>query len=140
MRLQNKINTRGGHAGGLAPAIRESGVDLLVGSGGAPEGVMAAAALKGFGGEILGRLRFRNENEKERAKKMGMKDINQKLMMHDLVKSDEAMFAATGVTDGAILKGVEFLSHGAKTHSIVMRAKTKTVRFVEARHRFEHFQ
>ena len=126
-------------AGALAPAIRESGVDLLVGSGGAPEGVIAAVALKCFGGEIQGRLKFRNENEKERAKKMGMKDINQKLMMHDLVKSDEAMFAATGVTDGAILKGVRFTSHGAVTHSIVMRAKTKTIRFIEAHHHFEHF-
>ncbi|MBI4452256.1 fructose-bisphosphatase class II, partial [Candidatus Woesearchaeota archaeon] len=76
--------------------------------------------------------------EKARAKKMGMKDINQKLMMNDLVRSNEAMFAATGVTDGTILKGVSFLSHGAKTHSLVMRAKTKTIRFIEALHHFEH--
>ncbi|MEK6892320.1 MAG: class II fructose-bisphosphatase [Nanoarchaeota archaeon] len=126
-------------AGALAPAIKESGVDILIGSGGAPEGVIAAVALKCFGGEIQGRLKFRNENEKERAKKMGMEDIHQKLMMKDLVKSDEAMFAATGVTDGAILRGVRFTSHGAVTHSIVMRAKTKTIRFIEAHHHFEHF-
>src|SRR3989344_1743285 len=125
-------------AGALAPAIRESGVDLLVGSGGAPEGVIAAVALKCFGGEIQGRLKFRNENEKERARKMGLKDLNQKLMMKDLVKSEEAMFAATGVTDGTILKGVRFTSHGAVTHSIVMRAKTKTIRFIEGHHHFEH--
>jgi len=126
-------------AGALAPAIEDSGIDVLIGIGGAPEGVIAAAALKCLGGEIQGRLKFRNEDEKVRAKKMGMPDINKKLMMHDLVKTDEAMFAATGVTDGTILRGVQFLSHGAKTHSIVMRAKTKTVRFIEAHHKFEHF-
>ena len=134
-----KLIRDGDIAGAMAPALRESGVDLLVGIGGAPEGVVAAVALKCLGGEIQGRLKFRNESEKERAKKMGLKDINQKLMMKDLVKSDEAMFAATGVTDGTILKGVRFTSHGAVTHSIVMRAKTKTVRFIEAHHHFEHF-
>ena len=70
---------------------------------------------------------------------MGINDFDKKLAMNDLVRSDEAMFAATGVTDGTILKGVTFLSDGAKTHSIVMRAKTKTVRLIEARHKFEHF-
>ena len=133
-----KLIRDGDIAGALAPAIEDSGVDILIGIGGAPEGVIAAVALKCLGGEIQGRLKFRNEEEKLRAKKMGMKDINQKLMMNDLVKSEEAMFAATGVTDGTILKGVSFQSHGAKTHSIVMRAKTKTIRFVEATHHFEH--
>ncbi len=126
-------------AGALAPAIEDSGVDILFGIGGAPEGVVAAVALKCLGGEIQGRLKFRNEEEKARAKKMGIKDLNKKLMMNDLISSNEAMFAATGVTDGTILKGVTFLSHGAKTHSIVMRAKTKTIRFVEAQHHFDHF-
>jgi len=126
-------------AGALAPAIEDSGIDILFGIGGAPEGVIAAVALKCLGGEIQGRLKFRNEEEKARAKKMGITDLNKKLTMTDMVRSNEAMFAATGVTDGTILKGVSFLSHGAKTHSIVMRAKTKTVRFVEARHSFEHF-
>jgi fructose-1,6-bisphosphatase II len=125
-------------AGALAPAIEDSGVDILMGIGGAPEGVIAAVALKCLGGEIQGRLKFRNDDEKERAGKMGIKDMNQKFMMNDLVKSDEAMFAATGVTDGTILKGVSFLSHGAKTHSIVMRARTRTIRFIEAMHHFEH--
>ena len=123
----------------MAPAIEDSGIDILFGIGGAPEGVIAAVALKCLGGEIQGRLKFRNEEEKARAKKMGITDLNKKLTMTDMVRSNEAMFAATGVTDGTILKGVQFLSHGAKTHSIVMRAKTKTVRFVEARHSFEHF-
>ena len=126
-------------AGALAPALKESGVDILMGIGGAPEGVIAAVALKCLGGGIQGRLKFRNEEEKTRAKKMGIEDLNKKLMMGDLVRSDEAMFAATGVTDGTILKGVRFTSHGAVTHSIVMRAKTRTVRFIEAHHHFEHF-
>ncbi|MBI2655185.1 class II fructose-bisphosphatase [Candidatus Woesearchaeota archaeon] len=134
-----KLIRDGDIAGALAPAIDDSGIDILIGIGGAPEGVIAAVALKCLGGEIQGRLKFRNEEEKARAKKMGMKDINQKLMMDDLVRSNEAMFAATGVTDGTILRGVSFQSHGAKTHSIVMRAKTKTIRFIEAQHHFEHF-
>ena len=125
-------------AGALAPAFDESGIDILFGTGGAPEGVIAAAALKCLGGEIQGRLKFRNDNEKERAKKMGITDFERKYMINDLCKSDEAMFAATGVTDGTILRGVQFLSHGAKTHSIVMRAKTKTIRLIEAHHHFEH--
>ena len=126
-------------AGALAPAIEDSGIDILFGIGGAPEGVIAAVALKCLDGEIQGRLKFRNEEEKQRAKKMGIADLNKKLTMSDLVKNNEAMFAATGVTDGTILKGVQFISGGAKTHSIVMRAKTKTVRFIEAHHKFEHF-
>jgi fructose-1,6-bisphosphatase II len=133
-----KLIRDGDIAGALAPAINDSGIDILIGTGGAPEGVIAAVALKCLGGEIQGRLNFRNENEKQRAARMGIKDLNKKFMMDDLVKSDEAMFAATGVTDGTILKGVNFQSHGAKTHSIVMRAKTKTIRFVEAHHHFEH--
>ena len=126
-------------AGALAPAIEDSGVDILMGIGGAPEGVIAAVALKCLGGEIQGRLKPRNENEIERAKNMGIKDIHKKLTMNDMVRNNEAMFAATGVTDGTILKGVSFLSDGAKTHSLVMRAKTKTIRFIEAHHKFEHF-
>jgi len=111
-------------AGALAPAIEDSGIDILMGIGGAPEGVIAAVALKCLGGEIQGRLKYRNEEEKARAKKMGINDLNKKFTMNELASGEEAMFAATGVTDGTILKGVQFLSHGAKTHSIVMRAKT----------------
>ena len=125
-------------AGALAPAIEDSGIDILFGTGGAPEGVVAAVALKCLNGEIQGRLKFRNEEEKTRARKMGITDFDRKYMIDDLCRNDEAMFAATGVTDGTILKGVSFLSHGARTHSIVMRAKTRTIRFVEAHHTFEH--
>ena len=134
-----KLIRDGDIAGALAPAIEDSGVDILFGIGGAPEGVIAAVALKCLGGEIQGRLKFRNDDERKRAKEMGIKDMEKKLTMADLVKNDESMFAATGVTDGTILRGVSFQSHGAKTHSIVMRAKTKTVRFIEAHHAFEHF-
>src|SRR3989338_4029616 len=125
-------------AGALAPAIEDSGIDILFGTGGAPEGVVAAVALKCLNGEIQGRLKLRNEEEKTRAMKEGITDFDRKYMIDDLCRNDEAMFAATGVTDGTILKGVSFLSHGARTHSIVMRAKTRTIRFVEAHHTFEH--
>lgn len=126
-------------SGALAPSIQNSGVDMLLGIGAAPEGVIAAAGLKCLGGEIQGRLNFRNDGERERAKKMGIKDLDKKLAMDDLVKGNEAVFAATGVTDGTILRGVNFTSDGAVTHSIVMRSKTKTVRFIEGHHKFEHF-
>ena len=125
-------------AGALAPSVPGSGVDMLMGIGAAPEGVIAAAALKALDGEIQGRLKPRNEGEIERAKKMGIKDIDKKLMMDDLVKGNRAMFAATGVTDGTILRGVRYTGTGAITHSIVMRAKTKTVRFIEAHHNLKH--
>jgi fructose-1,6-bisphosphatase class II len=125
-------------AGAIAPALEDSGIDILLGIGAAPEGVIAAAALKCLGGEIQGRLKFRNDKERERAKKMGIKDFDKKLTMDDLVPSNEAIFAATGVTDGTILKGVNFVSDGAKTHSIVMRTKTKTIRFIETYHKFKN--
>ena len=121
-------------AGGIAPSIPDSGVDMLMGIGAAPEGVITAAALKTFDGDFQGRLKPRNDEEIARAKKMGVKDINKKLKINDLVKGDKAIFAATGVTDGTILKGVRYTREGATTHSIVMRAKTKTVRFIEAHH------
>lgn len=133
-----KLIGDGDIAGALAPAIPDSGVDILMGIGAAPEGVIAAAGLKTLDGEIQGRLKPRNDEEIERAKKMGIKDVHKKLMMKDLVKGNRAMFAATGVTDGTILKGVRYLHDGAVTHSIVMRSKTKTVRYIEAHHNFKH--
>ena len=124
-------------AGAIATALPDSGVDLLMGIGAAPEGVLAAAALKCLGGDIQGRLKCRNDEEKERAKKMGIKDVECKLSMNDMVKGDSVIFAATGVTDGTILRGVRFRSHGATTHSIVMRSKSRTVRMIEADHYFD---
>jgi len=124
-------------SGAIAPSIEDSGIDMLMGIGAAPEGVLAAAALKTFGGEIQGRLKFRNNEERKRAKKMGfLGDIDKKLMMDDMVKGDRAMFAATGVTNGEMLKGVRFTSNGAITQSIVLRFLTGTKRFIETHHDF----
>jgi len=125
-------------AGGIAPSIPESGVDILMGIGAAPEGVITAAALKTLDGEMQARLKPQNKEEIKRAKKMGIKDVDKKLLINDLVKGDKAMFAATGVTDGTILRGVRYQGDVAITHSIVMRAKTKTVRFIEAHHNLKH--
>jgi len=106
-----------------------------MGSGGAPEGVLAAAALRCTGGQMQGRLLFRNDDEKARAKKWGITDLNRKYSLTDLAKGD-VMFAATGVTNGAMLKGVRRFPGGAATHSVVMRSKTGTVRYIEASHNF----
>ena len=117
----------------IATTIEDSGVDLYIGSGGAPEGVLAAAALRCLGGKILGKLIIKTEDEIKRAKKSGIKDFNKIYSTNDLASGD-VMFAATGVTDGSFLKGVRISNNIAKTHSIVMRSKTKTIRFIEADH------
>jgi len=114
----------------------ESGVDILFGIGGAPEGVLAAAALRCLGGEIQGRLKPRNDQETQRAKKMGVEDINRVFKIEDLAQG-HVMFAATGVTNGDYLKGVRFFGGGAHTHSLVMRSQSKTLRYIEATHHFE---
>ena len=118
-------------------AFPGTGVDILFGSGGAPEGVLAAVALKCLGGEIQGKLLPQSEEELERCKKMGLANPHQVLYMDDLVRGDDAIFAATGVTDGELLKGVRFQGMRATTHSVVMRAKTGTIRFIEGNHRLE---
>jgi fructose-1,6-bisphosphatase II / sedoheptulose-1,7-bisphosphatase len=120
-------------AGAISTATPGSGVDIYMGSGGAPEGVLAAAALRCIGGQMQGRLVFRNDDEKSRARRLGITDLNRKYGLHDLAKGD-VMFAATGVTDGAMLKGVRRSSKGAVTHSMVMRSKSGTVRIIEAQH------
>ncbi|WP_366656230.1 class II fructose-bisphosphatase [Fodinicurvata sp. EGI_FJ10296] len=112
-----------------------TGVDIYMGSGGAPEGVLAAAALRCVGGQMQGRLIFRNDDERERAHRHGVKDLNRLYNLRDMASGD-VMFAATGVTDGAMLKGVRRFKSGAMTHSIVMRSKSGTVRYIEARHNF----
>jgi fructose-1,6-bisphosphatase II / sedoheptulose-1,7-bisphosphatase len=122
-------------SGVIATSQPDSGIDIYMGSGGAPEGVLAAAALRCIGGQIQGRLLFRNDDEKGRALKWGIKDLNRKYSMMELAKGD-VMFAATGVTTGSMLKGVRRFSGGAYTHSMVMRSKTGTVRYVEAHHNF----
>lgn len=127
--------------GDLSPAVavgfEDSGVDVLAGIGGAPEGVLSAAALRCVGGEMQARLWPVSPEEVERAKTMGIGDIRRKLTMDDLVKGDDVIFAATGVTDGEILRGVRYSGVWASTHSVVMRGTTGTIRFIEARHRLD---
>ena len=113
-----------------------SGIDILFGTGGAPEGVLAAAALRCTGGEMQGRLRYRNDGERVRAEKMGVKDHDKIYKTEELAQGD-VLFAATGVTDGAFLKGVALFPGGASTQSVVMRSKSGTVRTIDATHAFE---
>jgi len=122
-------------SGVIATSQPTSGIDVYMGSGGAPEGVLAAAALRCIGGRIQGRLLFRNDDEKARARRWGITDLNAKYGIMDLAGGD-VMFAATGVTNGTMLRGVRRYSTGATTHSIIMRSKTGTVRTVEAVHDF----
>ncbi|MDO8528222.1 MAG: class II fructose-bisphosphatase [Deltaproteobacteria bacterium] len=119
----------------LATCWPNRGVDVLMGTGGAPEGVLAAAALRCMGGDIQGRLVFRNEDEKTRAQAMGIREFQKIYRIQELAGGD-VVFAATGVTNGDFLKGVRFFPGGAETHSIVMRSATGTVRYVEATHNF----
>jgi fructose-1,6-bisphosphatase II len=130
-----KLISDGDVSAAINTAFPDTGVDILFGIGGAPEGVISAVALKCLGGEIQGRLIPSNDEERERCIRMGLKDPNQVLLMDDLVRGDDAIFAATGVTDGELLRGVRYIGKIAKTHSVVMRAKSGTVRFIEAEHR-----
>jgi len=129
-----KLIGDGDVAAAINTAFEHTGVDIMLGSGGAPEGVLAAVALKCLGGEFQGRLLPQNAEELERCKKMGIGDVSRILMMEDLVKGDDAIFAATGVTDGELLKGVRYKGDMGTTHSMVMRAKSGTVRFIEGKH------
>src|SRR5258708_4299909 len=122
-------------SGVIATSRPESGIDIYMGSGGAPEGVLAAAALRCIGGHMQGRLVFRNDDERGRARRLGIKDFNRKYGLLDLAKGD-VMFAATGVTNGTMLQGVRRVPGGAVTHSMVMRSKSGTVRVIEAQHNF----
>ena len=121
----------------IATCRKETGIDILMGIGGAPEGGIAAAALRCVGGDMQGILRFRNQQEIDRAKKMGITDINKIYSLEELAGGQDVMFAATGVTNGDYLKGVRFFGGGATTHSVVMRSKSGTIRFIEAIHHFE---
>jgi fructose-1,6-bisphosphatase II len=115
---------------------KDSEIDLLLGIGGAPEGVLAAAALQCLGGDMQGQLKPRNDEEIKRAHKMGIKNIDKVFTIDELAKGDDIMFAATGVTNGSFLKGVRLTADGATTHSVVMRSKTATIRYIEAYHKF----
>jgi fructose-1,6-bisphosphatase II len=132
-----KLIPDGDVAAAIHTAFPDTDVDILFGIGGAPEGVLAAVALKCLGGEIQGRLVPEDDEQYQRCLKMGLNDPNKVLRMDDMVKGDDAIFAATGVTDGELLRGVRYQGTLAKTHSVVMRAKTGTVRFMEGTHRLE---
>ncbi len=130
-----KLFQDGDIASALATAIEGTGVDILMGVGGAPEGVITAAAMKCMGGEIQGKLVCSTEEQKQQCDRLGL-DTEQVLYMDDLVKGNEAYFVATGITHGDMLKGVVYTGDDtAKTHSIVMRSETGTIRFVEATHK-----
>ena len=117
--------------------IEGSGVHMVVGTGGAPEGVLAAAALKCAGGDMQARLKPGNEEEVRRCHEMGVKDVNQVLTLDDLVRTDDVIFAATAITRGNLLNPIQYFPGGARTHTIVMRSKTGTVRFLDTIHRAE---
>jgi len=121
----------------IAAAVEGSGVDMMMGVGGAPEGVLAAAALKCMGGDMQGRLVFMGQEERVRAKGMGIDDFDKIYTVDEMARGD-VVFAATGVTSGDLLQGVRYYSGGAETHSIVMRSKSRTVRFIKAQHQFNH--
>lgn len=133
-----KLISDGDVAPAVAAAIDGTGVDVLLGIGGAPEGVLAAAALKCLGGDMQARLKPENAEEFARCQSMGISDPNQVLRLDDLVKGEEVFFAATGITEGDLLRGVRYFGHSTvRTHSIALRGKTGTVRFIEAMHHLE---
>lgn len=126
-------------AGAIAAAAPRTGIDLLIGIGGTPEGVIAAAALMCLGGAIQGRLYPRDDDERQRLVDGGF-DLDAVLTAHDLVNGNDVFFAATGITDGSLLRGVRYWPDGATTHSMVMRSRSGTVRWVEAEHSFEKLE
>ncbi|WP_138379923.1 class II fructose-bisphosphatase [Luteithermobacter gelatinilyticus] len=130
-----KLIGDGDVAGVIATTNPETSVDIYMGSGGAPEGVLAAAALRCIGGQIQGRLLFRNDDERARARKWGIEDLNRKYSTMDMASGD-VIFAATGVTDGTMLRGVHSSPDGQKytTDSVVMRSKSGTVRWIKGEH------
>lgn len=127
--------------GDVSPVIATSfgteGIDMMMGKGGAPEGVIAAAAIKCMGGDMQGRLVPETEEETRRVHEMGINDVNKVLTLDDLVSTDEVCFIATGVTKGDMLNGVRFTDKYAITHTVVMRGETGTIRFIEAYHDYD---
>jgi fructose-1,6-bisphosphatase II len=128
-----KLITDGDVAGAILAAREGTGVDLLLGIGGTPEGIIAACAIKCLGGVILGKLAPRDDEERDRAIDAGH-DLDRVLTTEDLVSSDDAFFAATGITDGELLQGVRYRSGGSTTHSLVMRARSGTIRNIYSEH------
>ena len=124
-------------AGVIHTTDRALGIDIYLGIGGAPEGVLAAAALRCIGGQMQGRLVFSTDDERTRAKRIGITDLDRKYVMEELAQGD-VMFAATGVTDGSMLKGIHVDGEFIESHTIVMRSSTGTVRWIQAKHRRDH--
>jgi len=129
-----QLITDGDVAGVIATTDPETGIDIYLGQGGAPEGVLAAAALRCVGGQIQTRLVFKKDDERRRAEKLGIKDLNKKYSLMDLASGD-VIFSATGVTDGSMLSGVHLRDGYVMTESVVMRSATGTVRWIKGRHR-----
>jgi fructose-1,6-bisphosphatase II len=129
-----KLIPDGDIAGAIMSAMPETNIDLLLGIGGTPEGVIAAAAMRCLGGTIMGKLHPHSQNEIDQAKKLGL-DINKLLLLDDLISSENVFFAATGITSGDLLDGVSYFANGAKTDSLVMRGLTGTSRRIIATHR-----
>jgi len=123
-------------AGALMTCLPESGIDALLGMGGTPEGILAACAIRAMGGELQGKLFIRNEEEKKLGLKMGY-SLDKVITMDDMVSSNDVFFAATGITDGELLGGVRYTGHGAETESLVIRGRTGTVRWINAKHNFD---
>jgi len=119
----------------IAAAVKDSGIDVLMGIGGAPQGLLAAAALKGMNGDMQGRFLVRSEAERSRVQRLGLRDGQQILSIDDLVPGHDALFVATGITDGDVLKGVRLSGKGATTHSVAIRCQTGTIRFIQTEHR-----
>jgi fructose-1,6-bisphosphatase II len=120
----------------IATAVRDSGIDVLMGSGGAAQGLLAAAALKGMNGDMQGRFLTRSEAERAKVQRLVQGDVHQILSIDDLVPDHDALFVATGITDGDVLKGVRLSGKGATTHSLAIRCRTGTIRFIQTEHRF----
>ncbi len=134
-----KLISDGDVSGVMATSKPDSGTDIYLGSGGAPEGILAAAALRCIGGQMQGRLLFRNTDERARARDVGIEDLNRVYDLESMARGD-VMFAATGVTDGSMVRGVRRWGAGAATYSIVMRSRSGTVRTVKATHNFQRKQ
>jgi fructose-1,6-bisphosphatase II len=128
--------TDGDVSGAMMTCRPESGIDILIGIGGTPEGVLAASALKCMGGEIVGKLHPRNPEEAREAREMGY-DLDRVLNTDDLVSGEEIFFAITGITDGELVEGVQYSGTGCTTHSLVMRSKSGTVREIIGTHRWD---
>jgi fructose-1,6-bisphosphatase II len=132
-----QLITDGDVAPAVASAIDGSGVDMMIGVGGAPEGVLTAAAIKCLGGFMQGRLVFMSEEERTRSRAMGITDFDKIYSVEEMAQGD-VFFAATGVTNGELVRGVRYFAGGARTHTVVMRSKSRTVRFIETLHYYDH--